>query len=113
MLEFLVTADQMVVVFRLPELPLTFEQLVGFFRSEGLPRVQNTLQSPAGKGPENSMNMVRHHAPGKLAVALALKELECSCDHLGNLWLAELAGASPGIKVIFNIFGKKLVQAVA
>jgi len=49
--------------------------------------MHDLFEGPIGQRPEHSMNMIRHHAPGELAVPLPVEELKRPRHHVGNLRL--------------------------
>jgi hypothetical protein len=94
-IELLFAADDVIKVFGLPKLPRAIQYLIGFFSGERFPRMQDLLERPVGQGPEHAMDVVRHHAPGELKIALAFEELESASYHARNPRNSQVASPRP------------------
>jgi hypothetical protein len=71
--EVLAIADEVVLVFALPEPSGSFQERVGLERRVRLPRVEDLLQGKKRGGLEDDVDVIGHDAPGERAVALAVK----------------------------------------
>ena len=86
-----VIADEAIKVLPEPEVARTPQDLVRPVRRERLPGVQDVTQAPRLSGFDQSMYMVRHHAPGDQPVPHAIEEQKGLFHHRRNPIVAKPA----------------------
>lgn len=93
MLKILLVANQVIVVFGLPERSASSRDCIRFLRRERFPRMMNIAKSIRSEWLNNDVYVIGHDAPCIESVSFFMKMHESVCNDFGNAWQCKKTGS--------------------